>query len=143
MKHFLTLPLASSLAKAAGMKATLWFMLGLASLAGLRATGEEPAFDRVVAPVLAGRCLDCHSGPKPKGKLDLSRKEQALKQIVAGAPGRSRLWAVVEADEMPPKHPLPENEKAILRDWIEGPGRIRLVVASAAEGAFSARDAGR
>ena len=102
------------------MKATLWLMLGLASLAGLRATAEEPAFDRVVAPVLAGRCLDCHSGPKPKGKLDLSRKEQALKQIVAGAPGRSRLWAVVEADEMPPKHPLPENEKAILRDWIAG-----------------------
>jgi hypothetical protein len=102
------------------MKAAFWLMLGLANLAGQHATAEESAFDRVVAPVLAGRCLDCHSGPKPKGKLDLSRKEQALEQVVAGAPGRSRLWEVVETNEMPPKHPLPESEKAILRDWIAG-----------------------
>ena len=102
------------------MKAALWLMLGAASLADMRASAEEVSFDRIVAPVLAGRCIDCHSGPKPKGKLDLSRKEQALEQVVAGAPGRSRLWEVVEADEMPQKHPLPENEIAILRDWIAG-----------------------
>jgi hypothetical protein len=100
------------------MKAAFRLMLGLAGFGGSQAAAEEPDFDRVVAPVLAGRCIDCHSGPKPKGKLDLSRKEQALEHIVAGAPDRSRLWEVVETDDMPPKHPLPETEKAILRGWI-------------------------
>lgn len=98
------------------LRAATW----LASLAVLHAAAEESPFDRIVAPVLAARCLDCHSGPQPKGELDLSRKEQALKQLVAGAPDRSRLWELVESDEMPPKHLLPENEKQILRDWIAG-----------------------
>ena len=40
-----------------------------------RATAAPPDFDREVAPLLAARCLDCHSGPKPKGKLDLSRRD--------------------------------------------------------------------
>src|SRR5258708_4522469 len=32
-------------------------------------------FDRDIAPLLARRCLDCHSGSHPKGRLDLSRKK--------------------------------------------------------------------
>ncbi len=81
-------------------------------------------FDRVVAPVLAGRCLDCHSGPEPKGELDLSRRETAFaggesgRVMDPGVPEQSLLWELVNGDEMPPKHPLPEAEKNILRDWI-------------------------
>jgi len=81
-------------------------------------------FDKAVAPILARRCLDCHSGPEPKGKLDLSRRASAAKggdegpAVVPGKPDESPLWAHVEADEMPPKSPLPPAEKSVLKDWI-------------------------
>ncbi len=40
---------------------------------GRRRAGSEKRVRRRVAPILARRCLDCHSGIDPKGKLDLSR----------------------------------------------------------------------
>jgi hypothetical protein len=89
------------------------------------ALADEPGgFDGSVAPILARRCLDCHSGPEPKGKLDLSNRPRAMLggeggvAIVAGKPGESLLWERVEAGEMPPKTALPASEKAALRDWI-------------------------
>jgi hypothetical protein len=82
------------------------------------------AFDAEVAPILARRCLDCHAGPAPKGKLDLSSRAMALGErkggpvIVPGKPDESPLWERIEAGEMPPDSPLPEAEKAVLRRWI-------------------------
>ena len=90
---------------------------------------DAPGFDAEVAPILARRCLDCHSGPDPKGKLDLSRRSSAFAggeagpSIVAGSPDDSPLWGRVEAGEMPPKAALPEGEKAALRGWIAGGAR--------------------
>src|SRR5947208_17047369 len=81
-------------------------------------------FDTQVAPILASRCLECHSGAEPKGKLDLSRSKTAVaggesgEAIVAGQPEQSYLWQRIEADEMPPKHPLPASERAIFKAWI-------------------------
>ena len=43
------------------------------------ARGQTRDFDAKVAPILARRCLDCHSGADPKGKLDLSRRASALR----------------------------------------------------------------
>ena len=83
-----------------------------------------PTSTRRIAPILARRCLDCHSGSDPKGKLDLSKNASALAggksgpAIVPGKLDESPLWERVEADEMPPKSPLPAAEKAALRDWI-------------------------
>jgi hypothetical protein len=83
-------------------------------------------FDRQVAPVLVQHCLDCHSGPKPKGGLDLTRRRTALAggksgtAIVPGQPDDSRLWQYVDADRMPPKHPLSAADKELLRAWIAG-----------------------
>ncbi|HMC12117.1 MAG TPA: DUF1549 domain-containing protein, partial [Pirellulaceae bacterium] len=96
----------------------LMIVMGRIALAG------EPDFDKEVAPILAGRCLECHSGAEPKGKLDLSAAKAAFAggesgaAIVGGRPEESYLWERVEADEMPPKHPLPANERAILKAWI-------------------------
>src|SRR5262249_2601362 len=95
----------------------------------IAASGPKPAcageidFDRQVAPILGSRCLECHSGAEPKGKLDLSRAKAALAGgesvvIVAGEPERSLLWQRVEGEEMPPKHPLPAAERGILKAWI-------------------------
>jgi len=95
-------------------------IIGTATSAG----ADAPDFDRQVAPILAGRCLECHSGAEPKGKLDLSRAKSALAggesgaAIEAGKPEASNLWQRIAANEMPPKHPLPPAEREILKTWI-------------------------
>ena len=73
------------------------------------ATAAPPDFDKDVAPILAARCIDCHSGPKPKGKYDISRKANV---------DAAELWRRVEAGEMPPKKPLPEAEAKVLKAWV-------------------------
>jgi hypothetical protein len=91
----------------------------------LRATAQDRHFDQTIAPLLIERCLDCHSGAKPKGGLDLTRQASAFKGgksgagVVAKNLEQSVLWQRVAAGEMPPKKPLPEKEKAILKAWIE------------------------
>src|SRR5439155_24232980 len=104
------------------MPQRLLVVLLLASPAAARA--GPPDFDRDVAPLLAARCLDCHRGPKPKGGLDLSRKAGVLggdgPVVVPGKPDESELWNRVAAEEMPPKKPLSDAEKRVLREWIAG-----------------------
>jgi hypothetical protein len=88
------------------------------SVSPVQKTGSGLNFDRDIAPLLARRCLDCHSGAAPKGKLDLSRRKAALAQLIPGKPEESYLWQRVSDDEMPPKKPLPPAEKRLLRAWI-------------------------
>jgi len=96
----------------------------LLALVCLPALGAGPGFDDAVAPILARRCLDCHAGPDPKGKLDLSRRSSVVEggengpAIIPGRPDEGTLLDRVDSGEMPPKAPLPEAEKATLRDWI-------------------------
>jgi hypothetical protein len=109
--------------------ALIWALLldgGLASLA----RGDDPAtFDRSVAPILARRCLDCHSGTDPKGKLDLSRRDLAFQggqdgpAITPARLDQSSLWERIVSDEMPPKTPLNDEEKHAIRTWIEAGAR--------------------
>jgi hypothetical protein len=88
-----------------------------------------PDFDRVIAPLLARRCLDCHAGPSVKGKLDLASRRTTFAggksgpALVPGNPDQSYLWERVRDEQMPPKKPLPEAEKALLRAWITGGAR--------------------
>ena len=85
---------------------------------------DDVSFDRQVAPLLAQRCLSCHSGTGPKGKLDLSRRDAAMRGGTSGPaiepdkPEEGLLWENVESDLMPPKDPLDEAEKALLRRWL-------------------------
>jgi cell fate (sporulation/competence/biofilm development) regulator YmcA (YheA/YmcA/DUF963 family) len=81
-------------------------------------------FDKVVAPLLAARCLTCHSGANAEGSLDLRSQETAFaggasgKAILPGSAAKSLLYRRVHNDEMPPEHPLPKVEKEILKAWI-------------------------
>jgi hypothetical protein len=87
------------------------FSLAIALLVFASATpAAPPDFDKQVAPLLAARCLDCHSGATPKGRFDISRKANVKADEV---------WKRVAADEMPPKKPLPEAERKLLKDWID------------------------
>ena len=44
----------------------------------LARAAESPDFDTVIAPLIASRCLDCHSGAEPKGGLNLGQQKLAL-----------------------------------------------------------------
>jgi hypothetical protein len=87
-------------------------------------TWTAERFDREIAPILASRCLECHRGTKPKGKLDLSDHASAVRGgetgagLVAGKLDQSLIWSRIDAGEMPPDDPLPESERRLIRDWI-------------------------
>ena len=92
-------------------------------------SAEPDRFSREVAPILAKRCLECHSENEPSGKLILSLKAAALQggesgpAIVPRDVEKSQLLARVTAGEMPPpkrghSQKLPDAEIKILRDWI-------------------------
>ena len=83
-------------------------------------------FDHHIAPLIAQRCLTCHSGDEPKGQLDLSSREKALTggesgiAIVPGNLAQSLFWEQIDSDQMPPKKPLSAAEKARFKIWIAG-----------------------
>ena len=85
---------------------------------------EGQYFDREIAPLLARRCLDCHNATDKKGALDLTRGETAAAGgdsgpvIVPRSVQQTLLIERVFENEMPPKHPLAEREKQLLRDWV-------------------------
>ncbi len=96
---------------------------GAGKLDARTASNEE--FSKSIGPLLARRCSSCHVGEELKGKLDLSTREKLLvggesgPAVVAGDAAKSLIWQRVSADEMPPKHPLSADEKAVLKKWIE------------------------
>ncbi len=100
-------------------------ILGLWLIAA-RGSAQPRDFDQTIAPLLIERCVDCHGGAKAKGGLDLTKKAAVFKGgksgpgVVAKNLEQSQLWLRVQAGEMPPKKPLPDQEKAILKAWIEG-----------------------
>ena len=89
-----------------------------------RVTVAEPDFDRTIAPIFASRCLDCHNTAERKGGLDLSQAKTAEaggdsgKVLSPGKLGESFLWERIDNNEMPPKKPLPESERAAIKAWI-------------------------
>ncbi len=106
-------------------------LLVLLSAVGERLIAAETipvtnSFDQTIAPILSAHCLECHRGEEPKGELDLSQRATAFRggesgpAIVAGDLDESLVWEMIEADDMPPKHPLPEADKKVIRQWIAG-----------------------
>ena len=82
-------------------------------------------FDKQIAPIFVSHCLECHQGDQPEGGLNLSDLSTLTKGgesgpgIHAGDAEGSLLWERVNADEMPPEHPLSSEQKSLLRQWIQ------------------------
>ena len=87
-------------------------------------------FEREVRPLLAERCLSCHSSAleAPKANLKLDRRESAIAggdsgaAIELGKPAESLLIMAVRGDgvnRMPPDKPLSKPEIATLERWIQ------------------------
>ncbi len=77
------------------------------------------AFAARIRPILVEHCLECHSGEKPKGDLNLDKLPGDVSDSAAG-----KTWGQVleriRAGEMPPeeKPRLTEAESKQLGDWI-------------------------
>jgi len=108
----------------------LLLVLGFAAQLAPARGAQTPDFDRDVLPILAAACLDCHSGPEPKARLDLLSRKSAISggrsgeaAVVPGDPEQSRLIAVVEGSDgeyrMPPRGELlSAAQSRVLREWI-------------------------
>jgi hypothetical protein len=89
-----------------------------------------------IKPILDKSCVKCHSGDKPKGKLDLTTLEGVLKggkdgkEIVPGKIDKSPLVFDVahigeDSDFMPPPEskskvkPLTKEQVGLIRAWVE------------------------
>lgn len=97
----------------------------------LPAARGDDFFETKVLPLLEARCFKCHSheSGKMKGGLTLDTRSgweqggDSGPAIIPGKPDESLLITAVQyADEdyeMPPKKKLPENEIAILVEWVK------------------------
>ncbi|MGZ6480246.1 MAG: c-type cytochrome domain-containing protein [Bdellovibrionales bacterium] len=69
-------------------------------------------------------CVKCHSGTKPKGKIDLTsyaalHASTKTNLIVPGAADKSLIFSEISTGQMPPKGPpISINDQNLLRDWI-------------------------
>ena len=104
------------------------FALALALLAGMSGLEARAgvSFEREVGPLLIARCLDCHSGEKPSGGLDLGSREGLARGAKSGAvvepgdPSASVLVEAVAEGRMPPKKAerLASPDVDLLERWV-------------------------
>lgn len=90
---------------------------------------QEKFFENEVRPLLAANCFECHGEKKQQGELRLDRRKDVFEENAAGVAvvpnslEQSRLWQVVQYDEldtqMPPSGKLAPEKLAILKKWIE------------------------
>ena len=107
-------------------------LLTMGPVLGQNPGGSPPAgeklFRQQIQPILAGKCLQCHDAVKKKGKLDLGRRELAIKggasgpALVPGKPDDSLIYQKLAAGEMPPQNPLSPEQIAAFKEWIQGGG---------------------
>jgi len=110
-------------------------LLFVALVGGSRATAAPPVsngdefFETQVRPLLAKRCLSCHSGAAARGGLALDRRAGWQKGGASGPallPGNAENSLLLKAirhapgaPAMPPGSKLPEGEIAIFAEWIK------------------------
>src|SRR5262249_43225651 len=111
------------------MRGGFWIaalVLGLGTIA-VRAA-DHRQFQDQIAPILEQRCVSCHSGGDPKGKLALTSREGLLRGgesgpvIEPGKPDESLLIELISGDtpEMPQKaKPLAPGQVTAIRKWVE------------------------
>ncbi|MBL8793155.1 MAG: DUF1587 domain-containing protein, partial [Planctomycetia bacterium] len=114
---------------------SLSLVLFLAVQAAARAEDASASFRKQVLPVLEARCTECHSGDKPKAKLDLAGP-RSLEQLRTQSQHWFSVLERVEAGTMPPKsaEPLQAGEKQALAAWVRGAFTTLLVEQQRLEG---------
>ncbi|HTP34321.1 MAG TPA: c-type cytochrome domain-containing protein [Candidatus Acidoferrales bacterium] len=92
--------------------------------------GHHPNYDDDVRPLFTRRCFGCHNASEMRSGLSLESYAGVMKGgssgdvATAGRAASSMLFKVVNRDDGVPQMPLgqpklPENEIALIRDWIQ------------------------
>ncbi len=80
-------------------------------------------YARDVRPIFQKRCYSCHGAAQQMSNLRLDRRDAALRVIKPGDSAGSKLHAMVSGNaqlRMPPGGaPLPAQEIAVLKEWID------------------------
>lgn len=87
---------------------------------------DGPDFAHDVVPILKRHCVECHTGPKPKGGFSISTRHLILESghIDPAKPDKSRLLRLVRSvdpeDQMPPsdRPRLSKEESDVLTAWV-------------------------
>ncbi len=94
------------------------------AVSGMAADANVPDFNRDIRPLFRDHCVKCHGSLRQEAKLNLgvpvgiARGGKGGAVIVPGQPQDSRLWELVERDEMPEGAPLSADQKDVLKRWI-------------------------
>jgi len=104
--------------------------LGVSALAGMAAADDVVTFDDNVLPLLRQRCGSCHNPDKKAGGLDITAYTGLMAgggsggSIEPGDASASYLYRLVTQEDepkMPPDSPpIPAEEQAVLKRWIDG-----------------------
>ncbi len=79
----------------------------------------EPNFNSIMANIIAPRCLACHDSIQRKGGVILQNYNSLMEEVRAGNAADSKLYEVVQKNEMPTNGPaLNFEEKETIRLWI-------------------------
>src|SRR6516165_9518078 len=103
-------------------------LAGLVAIDDTTVRADRSFFTQQIQPILAEKCLQCHDSEKKKAKLDLTRRDSAIRggksgpAIVPGKPDDSLLYQKVVAGEMPPQSPLAPEQIKAFRQWIQSGG---------------------
>ena len=96
----------------------------LASLGAHASDVAAPKYTEINETIFKAACVNCHSGEKPKGKVDVSAYDKLIASdvIVAGKPDDSPLYLEVKNEMMPPGEmpKLTPDQLKALYDWIAG-----------------------
>jgi hypothetical protein len=85
----------------------------------------EVTLEGDVLPLLKARCVKCHGPAKRESELNLAsprglaRGGETGLAVDRARPLESLVWRRISDDEMPPDGPLSDDERAILRRWLE------------------------
>ena len=89
----------------------------------------EVTYNFDVKPILSDRCYHCHGPDKDKRKADLRLDTQeGIDEVIKNGELIARITSTDPDERMPPpksKLSVNEEEVSILRDWVEGGGKVQ------------------
>ncbi len=83
---------------------------------------KKVSFTKQVAPLLMQNCGGCHVQGN-KGDVNFASFQSLLDSpkgiLHAKEPNQSPIYMMIASNQMPPRRPMNEKDKAMLRQWIE------------------------
>ncbi len=106
-----------------------FLFLTFAANAAAQSESKIVNFESDVLPIFKARCAECHVGETAKNEFQIFDRDALLGYVDSGGSLDSSLWIdylianpkSVELDSlvMPPTGPLPANELAVLKLWLD------------------------